>query len=81
MLRIDFPVNMDTPFKGVSWFTQQAQWNLMNAHNIIIDHHVVQVFQANKKCQESNIYAANDSIYLSTQNLTQLKGGARKLVP
>ena len=53
----------------------------MNTHDAIIEHCVAQVFQANMKCQESDIYAANIHIYLSTQNLTLPKGRAMKLVP
>ena len=40
---------------------------------------MIQAIQANKKCWESNVHAVDD--YLSTQNLTLLKGRARKLVP
>ena len=53
----------------------------MCAHDAIIEHHVTQAFQANKECTESEVYAIGDCIYLSTQNLTLLKGRARKLLP
>jgi hypothetical protein len=80
MPRIDLPVNMDTTFKGVSQFAQQARWSLMAAHDAILEHRVDQTFHANRKRRESKIYAVNDRVYLSTQNLTLPKGRARKLV-
>jgi hypothetical protein len=81
MPRIDLSVNTDTTFKGVSQFAQQAQWSLMEAHDAILEHRVDQMFHTNRKCRESKIYAVDDCVYLLTQNLTLLKGGARKLVP
>jgi hypothetical protein len=80
MLRIDLPVNTDTTFKGVSQFAQQAQWSLMAAHNAFLEHHTGQMFHTNRKHCESEIYMAEDLVYLSTQNLTLPKGRARKLV-
>jgi hypothetical protein len=79
MWRIDLPVNTDTTFKGVSQFTQQAQGSLMAAHNTILEHRVDQTFHANRKRRESEIYAVDNHVYLSTQNLTLPKGRARKL--
>jgi hypothetical protein len=81
MPRIDLPVNTDTTFKGVSQFAQQARWSLMAAHDAILEHRMDQTFHANRKCCESEMYAVDDHIYLSTQNLTLPKGRARKLVP
>jgi hypothetical protein len=81
MPRIDLPVNTDTTFKGVSQFAQQAQWSLMAAHDAILEHRVDQTFHTNRKRRESEIYAVDDHVYLSTQNLTLPKGRARKLVP
>ena len=52
----------------------------MNAHDVLIEHHVIQAFQANEKHQNSDIYVVGDHIYLSTQNLTLPKGRVRKLV-
>jgi hypothetical protein len=77
---IDLPINTDTMFKGVSQFAQQDRWSLMAAHDAILEHRVDQTFHANWKCRESEIYAVDDHVYLSTQNLTLLKGRARKLV-
>jgi hypothetical protein len=70
MPRIDLPVNTDTTFKGVSQFA-----------DAILKHRVDQMFHANRKCRESEIYAVDNRVYLSTQNLTLPKGRARKLVP
>jgi hypothetical protein len=81
MPRIDPPVNTDTTFKGVSQFAQQARWSLMVAHDAILEHRVDQMFHANRKRRESEVYAVNDRVSLSTQNLTPPKGRARKLVP
>jgi hypothetical protein len=81
MLQIDLPVNTDTTLKGVLQFAQQARWSLMAAHNAILEHRVDQTFHANWKRPESEIYAVDDRIYLSTQNLTLPKGRARELVP
>jgi hypothetical protein len=53
----------------------------MAAYEAILEYHVDQTFHANRKCHESEIYAVDDRVYLSTQNLTLLKGRARKLVP
>jgi hypothetical protein len=81
MLQIDLPVNTDTTFKGVSQFVQQAWWSLMAAHDAILEHRVDQTFHANRKHRESKIYAIDDRVYLSAQNLTLPKGRPRKLVP
>jgi hypothetical protein len=81
MPQIDVPVNTNTTFKGVSQLAQQARWSLMAAQDAILGHRVDQTFHANRKCRESQIYAVDDRIYLSTQNLTLPKGRARKLVP
>jgi hypothetical protein len=81
MPQIDLPVNTDTTFKVVSQFAHQARWSLMDAHDAILEHRVDQMFHANRKCRESEIYVGDDRVYLSTQNLTLPKGRARKLVP
>jgi hypothetical protein len=52
----------------------------MEAHNAILEHRVDQMFHVNGKRHESKIYAVDDHIYLSTQNLTLPKGRARKLI-
>jgi hypothetical protein len=53
----------------------------MEVHDAILEHRVDQMFHANRKRRESEIYAIDDHVYLSTQNLTLPKGRARKLVP
>jgi hypothetical protein len=53
----------------------------MAAHDVILEHRVDQMFHANRKRRESEIYAVDDRVYLSMQNLTLPKGTARKLVP
>jgi hypothetical protein len=53
----------------------------MAVHDAILEHRVDQTFYSNRKRRESEIYAVDDHIYLSTQNLTLPKGRARKLVP
>ena len=53
----------------------------MVAHDAIIANHVQQTFHVNKKCRASDKYNVGDHVYLLTQNLTLLKGRARKLVP
>ena len=53
----------------------------MAAHDAILEHCVDQMFHANRKHRESEMYAVNHRIYLSMQNLTLPKGRARKLVP
>jgi hypothetical protein len=81
MPHIDLPVNTDTTFKGVSQFAQQARWSLMAAYDAILEHRMDQTFHANRKCRESEIYAVDDRVYLSIENLTLPKERARKLVP
>jgi len=73
MLHIGLPLandTKDTKFKGVNWFAQQARWNLMAAHDVIIERYVVQMFHANRECWPSNKYKLGDHVYLFTQNLT-----------
>jgi hypothetical protein len=81
MPRIGIPMAIDTKFTGVRQFMQQAQTNLLAAHDTIIESRISQTFHANKKCQESPGYWRGDKVYLSTKNLTLPKGRARKLVP
>jgi hypothetical protein len=61
----------------VSQFAQ-AQWTLIAAHDAILEHCVDQTFHVNRKHRESEIYAVDDRLYLSMQNLTLPKGRARK---
>ena len=81
MSQIGMPTTFDTTFKGVKQFALQAKWDLMAAHDVIITNHIQQTFHANKKRHTSDLYHVGDHMYLSTQNLTLLKGRVRKLVP
>jgi hypothetical protein len=74
-------LNLMTPFKGVKQFAEQAKWNLMATHNVIIMSRVVQTAQANRLCSDSPEYKVGDLVYLSTDNLSLPKGRAKKLRP
>ncbi|OJT01681.1 Transposon Ty3-I Gag-Pol polyprotein [Trametes pubescens] len=74
-------IRTDTPFHGVREFAQRALTNFEMAHDAIIDSRVSQAFQANKHCQAEPEFEVGDLVYLSTKNLSVLKGHARKLVP
>jgi len=74
-------LGMDTKFTGVRQFTQQAQWNLMMAHDAIIESRVMQAHHANHRWMTGVDYAPGNLVYLSTQNLTLPKGRAKKLLP
>ena len=74
-------ISTNTTFKGVKQFAQQAVWNLMDAHNAILEHRIGQMHYSNKHCQPSVKYQINDLVYLSTKNLTLPKHRARKLMP
>ena len=63
MLRIGLPLANDTKFKGVKQFAQQARWNLMAAHDVIIERHVVQMFHANRKHWPSDKYKPGNRVY------------------
>ena len=71
--------SMDTKFTGVQQFTQQVQWNLMMAHDAIIEGHVVQAHHTNNR--RTTGAESGNLVYLSTQNLTLPKGRAKKLLP
>ena len=60
---------------------QLAIDNLEKAHNVIIESHVTQMHQANKRRQEESPIAVGDKMYLSTENLVLPKGRLRKLMP
>src|SRR6266481_5838850 len=71
----------DTKFAGVQQFVQQAQLNLMMAHNAIIESRVVQAHHANHHRRPGELHSPGDLVYLSTKNLSLPKGRAKKLVP
>ena len=73
MLRSGQHILTDTTFKGVKQFSQQAVWNLLDAHDTILEHRIEQMHYSNK-CRKPGIkYQINDLVYLSTKNLTLLK--------
>ena len=74
-------ISTDTTFKGVKQFAQQAVWNLLDAHNAILEHRIEQMHYSNKHCKPSVKYQINDLVYLSTKNLTLPKQRAWKLMP
>jgi hypothetical protein len=53
----------------------------MAAHDAILEHGIEQMFHANRKRHESEIYVVDDRVYLLMQNMTLPKRRARKLVP
>jgi hypothetical protein len=74
-------LTLTTPFKGVRQFAEQANWNLIAAHDAIIANCVLQANQANKLRSASPDYKVGDLVYLSTENLSLPKGRAKKLRP
>ena len=73
MPRLGQHISTDTTFKGVKQFAQQAAWNLLDAHDAILEHRIEQMHYSNK-CHKPGVeYQINDLIYLSTKNLTLLK--------
>ena len=63
-------ISTDTMFKGVK---QLAVWNLMDAHDAILEHRIGQTHYSNKRHQPGVKYQINDLVYLLTKNLTFLK--------
>ena len=72
---------MNTTFKGVKQFAQQALWKLIDTHDAILEHRVMQTHYSNKHQRPGVIYHENDMVYLSTKNLALPRGRARKLMP
>ena len=68
-------------FKGVKQFAQQAVWNLLDAHNAILEHRIEQTHYSNRHHKPGVKYQINDLVYLSTKDLTLPKHRARKLMP
>ena len=74
-------ISTNTTFKSVKKFTQQAVWNLLDAHDAILEHRIDQTHYSNKCCKPSIEYQINDLVYLSTKNLALPKHRAQKLMP
>ena len=70
MLRSGQYISTDTTFKGVKQFAQQAVWNLMDAHDAILEHTIGQMHYSYKYRQPGVKYQINDLVYLSRKNLT-----------
>jgi transposase InsO family protein len=70
-----------TKYHGVRAFARQARWNILAAHDAIIEQRVKQTHSANKLRRESPPYKTGDMVYLSTKNINFPKGRARKLIP
>ena len=69
MLQSGQHISTNTTFKGVKRFAQQAVWNLLDAHDAILEHRIEQTHYSNK-CRKPGIkYQINDLVYLSTKNM------------
>ena len=66
---------------GIREFAYQARDNLLRAHDAIIASRVRQTHHANKRRSKSDIMAAGDKVYLSTEDLNLPLRRARKLAP
>ena len=60
----------NTTFKGVKQFTQQALWNLIDMHDMILEHRVMQTHYSNKHQRPSVIYHEKDLVYVNVFNET-----------
>ena len=62
-------------------FAQQALYNLMAAHDTIIESHVAQTHHTNSQQCQGEEYPPGSMVYLLTKNLALPEGQARKLLP
>ena len=69
MPRLGQHISTNTTFKGVKQFAQQVLWNLNDAHDMILEHRVMQTHYSNKHWRPGVKYHENDLVYLSTKNL------------
>ena len=74
-------ISMNTMFKGVKQFTQQMLWILIDTHDTILEHRVMQTHYSNKHWRPGVMYHKNDMVYLSTKYLALPRGQTRKLMP
>ena len=65
---------------GVRTFMRKLWDGLINAQDTILTQHVKQLFHANQKRQKAS-FAVGDLVYLSTEDLSILKGRSQKLSP
>ena len=66
MLQSGQHISTDTLFKGVKQFAQQAVWNLLDVHDVILEHRIGQIHYSNKHHKLGVEYQINDLVYLST---------------
>ena len=66
---------------GVKHFVSRALQNLAEAHDSIIESRVRQTHYANHHRRKDNTFATGDLVYVSTTDLSLLKGRASKLLP
>ena len=81
MLQSGQNISTDTSFKGVKQFAQQAVWNLLDAHDTILEHRIGQMHYSNKCHKPSVEYQINDLVYLSIKSLALPKHREQKLMP
>ena len=76
-------ISTNIKYAGVKQFAQQVLYNLMVAHDTIIESHVVQTHHANSQRHQGEEYPPGrlSMVSLSTKNLALPKGRARKLLP
>ena len=63
-------ISTNTTFQGVKQFTQQAVWNLLDAHDTILEHRIEQMHYSNKHHKPGVKFQINALVYLLTKNLT-----------
>jgi len=66
---------------GMKHFVTCVLQNLADAHNTIIESRVRQTHNANRRRQEDDTFVAGDPVFVSTTDLSLLKGRASKLLP
>jgi len=74
-------LSTNTQFTSVKQFAQQVLWNLMVAHDTIIEHRVMQTHHAYHRQMAGEFYLPGDLVYLLTKNLALPNGRAKKLLP
>ena len=56
-------------------------WNLLDAHDAILEHRIEQMHYSNKRCKPGIEYQINYLVYLLTKNLALPKHRVQKLMP
>jgi hypothetical protein len=59
---------------SVKHFVSRALQNLADMHNSIIESRVCQTHYANHHCRKNNTFVASNLVYVSTADLSLLKG-------